>query len=111
MSKPKMQKLKLSDSGARGWFMGDFPEALVRTRDFEVCYQVTPAGPHAAHYHKIVTEVQLFIRGRIVINNVEFGPGDVCVIEPGEVSSGNILEEVEVVCIKYPSVPDDKYYV
>ena len=35
-----MKKHKLSESGARGWFIGDFPQAVVRTKDFEANYQV-----------------------------------------------------------------------
>ena len=31
-----MKKFRLSESGARGWFIGDFPEAVVRTKNFEV---------------------------------------------------------------------------
>ena len=67
-----MKKFKLSEAGARGWFIGDFPEAVVRTKDFEVCWQGNPAGAvDTPHYHKVITELQLITRGRMVINGVD----------------------------------------
>jgi hypothetical protein len=106
-----MQKLKLSDSGARGWFIGDFPEAIHRTRDFEVCYQVTPVGKSPTHFHKIVKEIQLITRGKMIVNGETFEAGDICILEPGEICECEIVEELNTVCIKTPSVPNDKYYV
>jgi hypothetical protein len=80
-----MKKFKLSESGARGWFIGNFPNAVVRTQDFECCWQSNPAGAKdRPHVHKIITEVQLITRGRMIINGIEFGPGDIYVSEPGE---------------------------
>lgn len=105
-----MKKLKLTDSGARGWFIGDFPGAVVQTKDFEVCYQTNSQDiSQGAHYHKIITEVQLVTRGRMTINGVEFGVGDICVLEPGEHYYAEYLEPTDVVAVKFPSVPGDKY--
>lgn len=107
-----MKKHKLSESGARGWFIGDFPEAVIKTKNFEVCYQCNKAGNQdTPHYHKIVTEVQLIIKGRIVINDIEFGAGDIYVSDPGEHYRAYYLEDTEVVAIKFPSIPGDKYYI
>lgn len=107
-----MKKLKLSDSGARGWFIGDFPEAVVQTKDFEVCYQENShTYPTDKHYHKIITEIQLVVRGKMVVNGEEFGVGDICVLEPGEHYSAQYLEPTDVVAVKFPSVPNDKYLI
>jgi mannose-6-phosphate isomerase-like protein (cupin superfamily) len=107
-----MKKLQHSDTGDRGWFIGNFEKAVVRTQDFEVCWQSNPAGAKdTPHYHKVITEVQLIIRGRMIINGVEFGPGDIYVSDPGEHYYGEYLEDTEVVAIKFPSVPTDKYYI
>ena len=107
-----MRKFKLAEAGARGWFIGDFPEAVVRTKDFECCWQGNQAGAKdRPHVHKIVTEVQLITRGRMIINGVEFGPGDIYVSEPGEHYYAEYLEDTDVVALKFPSVPDDKYYI
>jgi hypothetical protein len=107
-----MRKLKLSDAGDRGWFVGDFEKAVVRTKDFEVCWQGNSAGTvDTPHMHKIITELQLITEGRMIINGVEFGPGDIYVSEPGEEYRAHYLEDTKVVAIKFPSIPNDKYYI
>lgn len=107
-----MKKLRLSDAGARGWFIGDFPKAIVRTNTFEVCYQSNSAGStDAPHYHKVVTELQLITKGRMIINNEEFTVGDIYMSEPGEHYHAEYLEDTEVVAVKFPSIPNDKYYL
>ena len=37
--------------------------------------------------------------------------GDVFVIEPGEVAEPEFLEDCQLVCVKTPSLPGDKYEV
>jgi hypothetical protein len=107
-----LKKLRLSDSGARGWFVGDFPEAVVQTKDFEVCYQTNCQTYDVRdHYHKIITELQLVVRGCLVVNGEEFRPGDICLIEPGDEYCSHYLEPTDVVAVKFPSRPDDKYYI
>lgn len=107
-----MKKFRLSESGSRGWFVGDFPEAVIRTKDFECCWQSARAGTKdRPHVHKVITEVQLITRGLIRINGEEFGPGDIYVSEPGEHYHAEYLEDTDVVALKFPSVPSDKYYL
>jgi hypothetical protein len=54
-----MKKLKHSDTGDRGWFIGNFPNSVVQTKDFEVCWQFNAKDtPIAPHYHLIITEIQ-----------------------------------------------------
>ena len=107
-----MKKFRLSEAGARGWFIGDFPEAVVRTKNFEVCWHGNLAGnKDVPHVHKVITEVQLVTSGRMIINGEEFGPGDIYVSEPGEPYYAEYLEDTEVVAIKFPSLPTDKYLV
>lgn len=104
-----MKKLKLSESGDRGWFIGNFDRAVIRTDQFEVNWQTNLRGHGTNHYHKIITEVQLVTRGRMLVNGQIFEAGDICVLEPGDISQIDYLEEVDTVAIKFPSVPDDKY--
>ena len=107
-----MKKFRLSEAGARGWFIGDFPEAVVRIKNFEVCWQGNLAGnKDVPHVHKVITEVQLITSGRMIINGEEFGPGDIYVSEPGEPYYAEYLEDTEVVAVKFPSLPTDKYLV
>jgi hypothetical protein len=104
-----MKYLKLSNSGARGWFIGDFPEAAFRTKDFEVCWQTNPRGHVASHYHKQITEITLVVSGRVLTNGTICSVGDIYIFEPGDISQIEYLEETEVVTIKTPSIPSDKH--
>ena len=107
-----MKKLKLSESGDRGWFIGNFDRAVVKTQDFEVCWQSNVAGAQdRPHVHRVITEVQLITQGKMLINGVEFGPGDIYVSEPGEPYHAQYLEDTSVVAVKFPSMPSDKYYI
>jgi hypothetical protein len=104
-----MKRFKLSESGQRGWFIGDFPEAILRTKDFEVSWQTCPAGPAIKHVHKIITEIMLITRGKISINGEIFSEGDIVMIEPNDINDSEYLEDTDTVTIKFPSIPDDKY--
>jgi hypothetical protein len=104
-----MKRYKLSDAGARGWFIGDFESAVHQTKDFEVCYQHNPRGKPATHIHKIVTEITLVISGRQVCNGEIFSAGDICILEPGDISQIEYLEDTQIVTIKTPSIPSDKF--
>lgn len=106
-----MKQYKLSDCGARGWFMGNFEGSIWPTKDFEICYQKNPRGQTASHIHKIAHEITLVISGRQICNGQLFSAGEICVLEPGDISQIEYLEETEVVTIKVPSVPSDKHYL
>jgi len=106
-----MKTSKLSECGARGWFIGDFDGAVHRTKDFEVTYQKNSRGQTASHIHKIAYEITLVISGRQICNGQMFSAGDICILEPGDISQIEYLEETEVVTIKTPSVPSDKHYL
>lgn len=106
-----MKRFKLSESGARGWFIGDFDQAVHRTKDFEVCYQHNPIGHGPTHYHKELTEITLVINGRAVVNGEIFSAGDIYILEPGDINQLEYLEPTQVVTIKTPSIPGDKYYL
>jgi len=104
-----MKRYKLNECGARGWFLGDFSGSVLPTKDFEVCYQKNPRSQTASHIHKVAHEITLVISGRQICNGQMFEAGDICVLEPGDISQIEYLEETEVVTIKVPSVPGDKY--
>ena len=104
-----MQRYKLSECGDRGWFIGDFDGAVHRTKEFEVTYQKNPRSQTASHTHKLTYEITLIISGRQLCNGEIFSAGEICVLEPGDISQIEYLEETEVVTIKTPSIPSDKY--
>jgi hypothetical protein len=104
-----MQRYKLSDSGARGWFIGDFARAVFRPKTLKSVIKKIHAGQTASHIHKLVHEITLVISGSQICNGEIFTAGDICVLEPGDISQIEYLEETEVVTIKTPSIPSDKY--
>lgn len=104
-----MKKFKLSESGDRGWFIGDFDRAVWRTKDFEVNWQTNPRKHAVSHYHKVVHEIQLVTRGRMLVNGEIFEAGDIFMFEPGDMCQVEYLEETDTIAVKVPSVPADKY--
>lgn len=93
-----------------GWFMGDFEPTAYRTSACEVCYKVHKKGEEwPTHYHKLGTEINLLVRGRMKIHGVILEGGDIFVIKPYEVADPEFLEDCEVVVVKTPSIPGDKY--
>jgi hypothetical protein len=106
-----MLRYKLSECGDRGWFIGDFAKAAFPSKEFEICYQKNPRTQTPSHIHKLAHEITLVISGRQICNGEIFAAGDICILEPGDVSQIEYLEETEVVTIKVPSVPSDKHYL
>lgn len=106
-----MKRFKLDDCGARGWFIGNFAEAVHRTKEFEVNYQVNEPGHSVSHYHKEVTEITLVVTGRMLMNGQIFSPGEIIYLEPGDIAQLEYLEHTTTVTVKTPSIPSDKFLV
>jgi quercetin dioxygenase-like cupin family protein len=105
-----MKKFKHSESGDRGWFVGQFEKAVFKTNACEVAYQYNVAGEHCApHTHKIATEINLITRGRVIMSGQEYTAGDIVIMEPGDVCECRYLEDTYTVVVKVPGVLDDKY--
>ena len=95
-----------------GWFIGDFEPSVLRTRAFEVAHHRYPAGYRGEpHVHRVGTEYNYILRGRLVASGQQLGSGDIFVYQPGEVSDVTFLEESDLVIVKTPSVPGDKHAV
>ena len=105
-----MKKLRHSDSGERGWFIGQFEKAVFKTSACEVAYQYNFKGEScAAHTHKIATEINLITAGRVVMSGREYTAGDIIIMEPGDVCECHYLEDTYTVVVKVPGALDDKY--
>ncbi len=104
-----MKKARLEDF-VRGWFIGDFEPSMLKTDAAEVAYKTYEAGDYEEfHHHKIATEITVIVKGRAEMNGVEYGRGDVVVIEPGEGTDFRALTDAENVVVKVPCVKGDKY--
>jgi quercetin dioxygenase-like cupin family protein len=104
-----MKKFKLSESGDRGWFIGNFDRAVFRTDQFEVNWQTNPRKQTPSHYHKEIAEIQLITRGRMLVNGEIYQVGDIFMFEPGDLCQVEYLEETDTVAVKVPARPLDKY--
>jgi hypothetical protein len=103
-----MQKFSLKEM-ERGWFIGDFFPSALRTKDFEVGLVKHKKGDTwDKHYHEEITEISLFLKGKVKVNNEIFSTGDILVINPYETVDPLFLEDTEVIIIKTPSIIGDK---
>lgn len=95
-----------------GWFIGDFEPSLLKTKNFEVSIQFHPKGfVGKKHYHKLYTEYNLIISGKMKIENKELTKGDIFVYLPDEISNCEFLEDTTLVIVRDGSDPKDKYYI
>ena len=96
----------------KGWFVGDFEPTAYKTDRFEVSYKLHPKGEQwEHHYHKIATEINFIIRGKMIIQGSKLKSGDIFILKPMEIADPEFLEDCEIVCIKTKSVKNDKYEI
>ena len=96
----------------RGWFIGDFEPCVLRTKDFEVGVLSFKKGQHHdPHYHKVIAEYNVILKGKIKLQNKELGEGDIFVLEKNEISDCIFYEDTSILTVKVPSVPDDKVII
>ena len=106
-----MNHFRLDDM-TRGWFVGDFSPAALRTEHTEVAVQQYREGDHESrHVHRIASEITLILGGRARMCGQEWEHGDIVVLAPGEATDFTALTDVTTVVVKSPSVPSDKYLV
>ena len=92
-----------------GWFIGNFSPSILKTADFEVCLKTFRAGDkEPSHYQKSSTEVTVVVSGSCRMGSVHLSAGDILVLDAGEISDFEAIDDSVVVGIKSPSVPDDK---
>lgn len=105
-----MKTAKLSDM-TKGWFVGNFKPSLLMTNDVEVAVKSYNKGDYEAeHYHKIATEITVITSGSVRMNGVVYHTGDIIVMEPGEPTDFECLEDdTKNVVVKYPGANNDKY--
>ena len=103
-------KLKNIADMKLGWFVGDFDPTILKTDNFEVAYKVYKAGDkEVKHLHKIATEVTLIASGLVKMNGIEYSSGQIILLEPGEATDFEAIEDTTTVVVKTPSVMNDKY--
>ena len=95
-----------------GCFIGDFDPSVYRTRDVEVAVKYHQQGDFwAPHYHPLATEINVLLHGQMSVNGAHFSPGDIFVIEPGEVARPVFYRNCQLVVVKIPGIRGDKVVV
>lgn len=96
----------------KGWVVGDFNPSLFKTSDFEVAVKFFEKGEiEPAHKQLVATEITIVIDGSIRLGEGTYSRGDVIEIQPNEVAAFESLTHASLVCIKFPSIPNDKVVV
>lgn len=97
--------------GVRGWFIGDYPEAVVKTDQFEVCYDEVEKNLCEPHYHTKCREIILITEGVVMAGNRECRKGDIVVFEKGDINDIIGVTDYKVVVVKVPAGGNDKIIV
>jgi hypothetical protein len=96
----------------KGWFIGDFPKAIFQSKDFEVSWRMHPAGQKwDLHYQENAIEINLLIDGEMILNGIKIIPGDIFILDPYEITDVDFIKDCSIVCVKTPSLPNDKVIV
>lgn len=100
-------KIKRLEDMVGGWFVGNFEPTAYKSENFEVSFKLHPKGQvWDIHYHTNVTEINLLIRGKMILQGMTLIPGDIFTLEPYEIADPEFLEDTEIVCVKTPSLND-----
>ncbi|MCA3174212.1 MAG: hypothetical protein ING36_01540 [Burkholderiales bacterium] len=106
-----MKNARLNDM-FKGWFVGNFSPTAFATDGCEVAVKNYSAGEfEGKHYHKIATEITLVLSGRVKMAGGIWCGGDIIVLEPGEITSFEAIEDSVTVVVKVPGATNDKYIV
>jgi hypothetical protein len=92
-----------------GWFVGNFEPTIFATNDFEVSVKFFEAGDREPlHKQILATELTAVISGIVQMNSKEFSVGAIIEFEPGEACEFLSVTDATLVCVKFPSIPNDK---
>jgi len=106
-----MKIFRLTDMKG-GWFVGNFSPTCLKTSDCEVaCKHYKKGDSEKRHVHKIATEITLIVEGLIKMNDLTYKSGDIIVLDPGDATDFQVVEDTVTVVVKVPSVKGDKYLV
>ena len=94
----------------KGWFIGNFEPSVLKTDKFEVGLHIHKKGDETHnHYHKLSTEVNVIISGKMKVNGKILCDGDIFTFEPYTVSEAEFLEDTKLIVVRDSSHPKDKY--
>ena len=96
----------------KGWFVGNFEPAVLKTEQFEVAIKKYKANEREkAHYHKVAKEITVIVSGKVVMNGVEYSENDIILLDENDATDFYAVTDVITVVVKMPSAINDKYEV
>lgn len=105
-----MKKVGTLDEMTKGWFIGDFSPAVLKTSAFEVGIKKYNKGDYEkAHCHKEADEYTVIITGKVQMNNTTFNEGDIIEVKRNEITNFLCLEDTITAVVKTKSIKHDKY--
>ena len=106
-----MKSAKISDM-VGGWFVGNFSPSIYSSSEFEACVKWYKKGDiEISHYQKTAIEITVVVSGIARMGELILEPGDIVLLEPGEVCDFEALKDTVLVAVKSPSLPSDKVIV
>ena len=87
----------------RGWIVGDFLPSILRTKEIEVGIKSFKKGEKE--------EQTVVISGIIKMYNKILSKNEIILLEPGDLSEFECIEDASLVIVKYPSNPNDKIII
>jgi|LauGreDrversion4_2_1035121.scaffolds.fasta_scaffold1233241_2 hypothetical protein len=92
-----------------GWVVGNFEPALLQSSEIEVAVKHFKRGDvEPSHKQLVATEITIVISGEIRLGDNVYGANEIIRIPPGIFADFESLTDSSLVCIKYPSLPNDK---
>ncbi|MFH1661751.1 MAG: hypothetical protein ABIA02_01485 [Candidatus Falkowbacteria bacterium] len=96
----------------RGWFVGNFEPTIIKNENCEVAIQNYKKGDkEQAHMHKQANEITAIGEGVFKMSGKIIKKGDIVLIEKGEATDFECIEDGHTIVYKDKSVKGDKYLV
>jgi hypothetical protein len=95
-----------------GWFVGDFEPSIFKNPFFEVAHHSHTKGQQTLpHYHAVTNELNYIVKGELIVSGKHLNAGNMWIYEPKEISDVEFLSDVDLIVVRWPSIPSDKYMV
>jgi hypothetical protein len=93
-----------------GWFIGDFEPSLLKNSGVEVAVMNKKKGVDVNnfHYHEHCTEINVLVKGKLIVNNKVINENDIFVFEPYVPSICNFVEDCTWIVFKNKPSNNDK---
>ena len=92
-----------------GWVVGNFEPNLIHSTEIEVAVKHFRRGEvEPSHKQLVATEFTIVVSGEVRLGKVVYRTNDIIKIPPGIFADFESLTDSSLVCIKFPSIPNDK---